>query len=84
MTFYVSLNISSYNEPSRILRGTPLRSGRVTQFTRKFSNTCFFLLLTFVGHSSISCGTLIYLLSVGNINLKLVLYLFNKHIPILN
>ena len=81
MTFYVSLNISSYNEPSRILRGTPLRSGRVTQFTR---NTCSFMLLTFVGHSSISCGTLICLLSVGNINLKLVLYLFNRHIPILN
>ena len=31
-----------------------------------FSKTCTFLLSTCVGHSSLSCGTLICILSVGN------------------
>jgi len=48
-----------------IIKGTPPRSGRVTHFKRFFSKTCFFLLLTFVGHSSLSCGTLKCLLLVG-------------------
>jgi len=45
---------------------TTLRSGRVTHLKRKFSKTRIFLLPTCVGHSSLSCETLICLLSVGN------------------
>jgi len=48
------------------LKGTPLRSGRVTHLKRNFLKTCFFLLSTCVGHSSLPCGTLIDLLSVVN------------------
>jgi len=48
------------------VKGTPLRSGCVTHLKRIFWKTCFLMLLTCVGHSSLSCGTLIYLLSVGN------------------
>jgi len=50
-----------------LLKETPLRSGRVTRLKRKFSKTCFFLLLTCEGHGSLSCGTLICLLSIGNL-----------------
>jgi len=49
------------------IKGTLLRSGRVTHFKRNFSKTCcFFLLLTCVWQRSLFCGTLIYLLSIGN------------------
>ena len=46
------------------LKGTPLRSDRVTHQKKIIRNP--FLLLTCVGHSSQSCGTLICFLSVGN------------------
>ena len=47
------------------IKGSLLRSGRVTHFKRTFSKTylsCF----RDEGHSSLSCGTLICFLSVGN------------------
>ena len=49
---------------SFMLKGTPLRSDRVTH--RKSSKTCFFSCCQREGQSSLSCGTLICLLSVGN------------------
>jgi len=48
------------------VKATPLRSGRVTHLKRNFLKTCFFL-LTCVGHSSLSCGTLKGLLLVGSL-----------------
>jgi len=52
----------------RNLKGALISSGRVTHLKRMFTKTCcFFLFSTYVGHGSLSCGTLIcLLLSVGN------------------
>ena len=43
---------------------TLLRLGRVTHYKGKFRKPVLFLLSTCVWHSNISCGTLIFLLSV--------------------
>jgi len=48
------------------LKGTQPRSMRIKHFNRTFSKTRFFLLSTCVGHNTLSCGTLICILSVGN------------------
>ena len=75
-------------------KGTPLRSACDTPKKYFFENL-FFLLSTCVGHNSLSCGTLICLLSVGNsfktciitVDLYKALQcfsLFNRYIPILN
>jgi len=44
-------------------KGTSLRSGRVTHWKRIFAKICLFLLSTCVGHSSLSCGTLMSFIS---------------------
>jgi len=75
-------------------KGTRLRSGRVTFLKRKFWKTCF---PCYVGHkvrSGLSCGTLIYILSVCNSFKICTIYVdlgktlqrfsqFNRFIPIL-
>ena len=50
----------------RNIQGTPLKSGRVTHFKIFFLKTCFFLLLTCIGHNRLSCGTFTCLLLVGD------------------
>jgi len=60
-----------------MLKGTPLRSGRVTHFFRK---PVLFVLSTFVGHISLSCSTLICLLSFGN-SLKTYIYILISDLP---
>ena len=57
---YNSINqLNQYCPFMSSLKGTPLRSGRVTHLKRAFQKTCFFLLLTCLGQSSLSWGTLI-------------------------
>ena len=76
-----------------MFKGTPLRSGRV----KNLQKPCFVLLSTCVRHSSLSCGTLICILSVGNVfitgitcipvdlgNAQVMIFLSNRNIPILN
>ena len=67
-------------------KGIPLRFDHVTHQKRKFSKTFFFLLLTCVGHISLSCDTLIHLKLFICLFWKSVstLFLFNRYIPILN
>jgi len=68
-----------------------LHWGLVVYHTNKsnFLKTYFFLLLKCVGQNSLSCGTLICLLSVGNSFKSCIIYvdffsMFNRNIPILN
>jgi len=56
------------DQDSKSVKGTPLRSGRVTHLKRNFSKTCFYLLSTCVGHNRLSCGTLIDLCLLSVIN----------------
>jgi len=54
------------------LKEPPLRSGRVI-----LSKTCFFLLSTGVGHSTLPCGTLICILSVCNSLKTCIIYVYH-------
>jgi len=53
------------------IKGTSLRSGRVTHLKRKFSKTYIFLLPTFLVYENLFCSTLICALSIWQLRLKL-------------
>jgi len=54
------------------IKGTPLRSGRVTHFKKYFfSKTYIFLLPMYLVYQNLYCGTLISPLSIWQLGLKL-------------
>jgi len=61
------------------LKGTPLRSGPVPHLKIFFFENLFFLLSICVGLSSLSCRTLICILSVGN-SLKTLCLLISESV----
>jgi len=93
-TIYLSGKYTSLHYQQQSVKGTPLRSDRVINTLKKniFKNLVF-LFSTCVWHRSISCGTLICFVSVGNsfktciISVDLGkafkrLSLFHRYIPI--
>jgi len=57
-----------------MLKGTPLRYGRVTHLKRFFFENLYFLLPAYIVHENLFCGTIICPLSIWQLGLKLECY----------